>query len=394
MKIVRVTTFVIKASRRRYEVGSGARDRAQLPRSDYLRYDPFPQLYSQNSEALVVRIVTDAGISGWGEGQAPIAPEVVEQVVHRILGPIVLGQSALEVNVRFMEMFEAMRIRGQGAGMYVDALAAMDTALWDIRARASGMSLGDALGGQFRQRLPCYASGLRAETPEGRLDEAKAHIDAGISGVKLFLGHGLRQDEAAIDATRRAMGPDGKLLVDAMWRYDLSAATTLGRICEANRVGFLESPILPEDIDGHVVLARQLDVAVALGETLRTRFQFMPWLQRGALDVCQPDLMRNSVSETYKIALLAESFNKPVALHTGCTTAVGLAATYQVASALPNFLIQEYQPVMLEVFNDWLKSPIVLSEGEILIPDGPGLGIEIDEEKMSCDVATAHALEL
>src|SRR5690606_7687312 len=106
------------------------------------------------------------------------------------------------------------------------------------------------------------------------------------------------------------------------------------------------------------------------GEALRTRAQFMPWLRRDAFDVCQPDLMRNSVSETWRIAVLAESFNKPVALHTGCTTAVGLAATYQMAAALPNFLIQEYQPVMLEVFNDWLRSPIELAEGEIVVPEG------------------------
>jgi galactonate dehydratase len=120
----------------------------------------------------------------------------------------------------------------------------------------------------------------------------------------------------------------------------------------------------------------------------------MPWLRRNALDVCQPDLMRNSVSETFRIAMLAESFNKPAALHTGCTTAVGLAATYQVASALSNFLIQEYQPVMLETFNTWLKSPIVLKDGEIVVPEGPGLGIDIDDEKMRQDVASTSTLTL
>lgn len=394
MKITAITTFVVKASRRRYEIGSGARDGRQLPHSDYFRYEPFPQLYSQNSEALVVRIDTDAGISGWGEGQAPIAPEIIEQVVLRILGPIVLGRSPLEVGLRGNEMLEAMRIRGQSAGLYVDAVAAIDTALWDIRAKAAGMSLAEALGGQFRPRLACYASGLRATTPEGRLEEARAHIDAGVSGVKLFLGHGLGRDEAAIEATRRAIGKDGGLYIDAMWRYDLGSATTLGRICEANRVGFLESPIAPEDLEGHVTLARQLDVAVAIGETLRTRLQFVPWLRHEALDVCQPDLMRNGVSETWRIATLAEAFNRPVALHTGCTTAVGLAATYQVASALPNFLIQEYQPVMLDVFNDWLRSPIALAEGEIVVPQGPGLGIDIDDDKMRGDVASVHTLEL
>lgn len=393
MKVTSITTYVVKAPNR-YEIGSGARDGRQLPQSDYLRYDPFPQLYSQNSEALVVRIDTDAGISGWGEGQAPIAPEVLDEIVRRILGPQLLGRSPLDVNVRFMEMFESMRIRGQGAGMFVDALAAVDTALWDIRARAMDMSLAESLGGRFRQRLRCYASGLRAKTPDARLGEARAHIDAGMAGVKLFQGHGLVADEATIVATRKAIGASAGLYIDAMWRYDLADATRLGRICEANGVGFVESPMLPEDIDGHVQLAQSLDVAIALGETLRTRFQLLPWLRRDALDICQPDLMRNSVSEVYKIGILAETFNKPVALHTGCTTAVGLAATYQVAAALPNFFIQEYQPVMLATFNAWLKSPIRIEDGEIVVPEGPGLGIEIDEERMRADVTAIHTLAL
>ncbi|MBM3596822.1 MAG: mandelate racemase/muconate lactonizing enzyme family protein [Alphaproteobacteria bacterium] len=393
MKIAAITTYVVKAGKR-YEIGGGSRDGEALPDSGYFRFHPYPHLYSQRSEALVVRVDTTEGVSGWGEAQAPIAPEVAETIVRLILAPVVLGRPAVETNSRYIDMYEAMRVRGHGGGFYVDAIAAIDTALWDIRARAAGLSLSTAIGGRLRERLPCYASGLRRPTAEERTEEAKAHVGNGISGLKLFLGHGLERDAEAIALIRAAVGPRVRLFVDALWRYDYPSAVRLGRICEQHKVDFLESPLLPDDIEGHANLARELDVAIAVGEALRTRFQFTPWLQRGAIDICQPDVMRNGVSEACKIAVLAESLNKPVAYHTGCTTAIGLAATYHLAAAIPNFYIQEYQPVMLDTFNAWLKEPIRLSGGEIVVPSGPGLGIELDEERMRRDVVSMSTVTL
>jgi L-alanine-DL-glutamate epimerase-like enolase superfamily enzyme len=200
------------------------------------------------------------------------------------------------------------------------------------------------------------------------------------------MGFGLREDATELEALRERLGPDVKLYVDAVWRYDFADAVKLGRICERNDVDFLEAPLLPEDIEGHARLASELDVAVAVGEPLRTRYQFQQWFVRDAFDVCQPDVMRNGISESYKIAMVAESFNKPVALHTGCVTSIGLAATFHTAAAIPNFLTQEYQPVMFESFNQWLTSPLEMRHGELVVPTGPGLGIEIDEERFMRDV--------
>ena len=115
-------------------------------------------------------------------------------------------------------------------------------------------------------------------------------------------------------------------------------------------VAFFESPIAPEDVVGHRELVRSLDLPVAVGEPLRTRHQFVPWLAQRAMDVAQPDLMRNGVGETLAIATLASAHHVPVALHTGVVTSIGMAASWQVAAALPNFVVQEFQPVMLETF--------------------------------------------
>jgi galactonate dehydratase len=385
MLVRKVTAYLVKAQVL-YDMGGDGKPHGQLPQSDYMRFDPYPQLYSRRSEAVILKVETDEGITGWGETQAPIAPEVAQSIVQHVLAPAILGRDALATNVRFSEMIETLRVRGQTGGFMADAIAGIDTALWDIRGRAAGLPVSQLLGGRYRETLPCYASGLRRKTLAERVDEAAEYVARGISGIKTYMGYGLQRDGAEIEALRQRLGPDVRLYVDAVWRYDFADAVRLGRICERNGVDFLEAPMLPEDIGGHARLCAELDVAIAVGEPLRTRFQYQPWFLADAFDVCQPDVMRNGISETFKIATIAEAFNKPTALHTGCVTTVGLAATFHTAAALPNFLTQELQPIMFETFNPWLKAPLELRAGELVVPTGPGLGIEIDEPRFMKDV--------
>ncbi|HEV2122435.1 MAG TPA: mandelate racemase/muconate lactonizing enzyme family protein [Chloroflexota bacterium] len=386
MKITAITAYAIKSGTR-YELAGQARAAGQLPSSDYFRFEPYPQLYSQHTEAVIVRVETDEGITGWGEAQAPVGPEVVQTIIARVLGPAVLGLDPLETGLRYTQMYETMRVRGQFGGYQVDAMAAIDTALWDIRGKATGQPLSTLLGGRYRQRLPAYVSGLRSKLLEGRVEEAVGWIKKGM-GVKTFLGFGVATDAQEVAAIRAAVGSDARLYVDAIWRYSVPEAVRLARALEQHGISFFEAPLAPEDVEGHARLAREVDVAVAVGEPVRTRYGFLPWLRHEALDVCQPDLMRNGVTETWGIAMLADTFNIPVALHTGASTVVGIAATWQVAAAVPNFLVQEFQPVMFETFRPWLTTPLDVAEGELVVPTGPGLGIEVDEERFRRDVAS------
>jgi galactonate dehydratase len=291
-------------------------------------------------------------------------------------------------------MYETMRVRGHWTSYHVDAIAGLDTALWDLRGKASGLSVSEVLGGRYRETLPCYVSGLRRKSADERIAEARDYRARGIAGIKLFLGYGLRSDTAEVEALRDAVGPEMRLMADGLWRCDFSEAVKFGRVCERLDVDFFEAPLAPEDIQGHARLARELDVAIAVGEPLRTRFQFMDWLLADALDICQPDVMRNGITESYKIAAVAEAMNKPVAFHTGCVTAIGMAATFHLAAACPNFYIQEFQPVMFETFNPWLIEPLSFRNGEIVVPVGPGLGIEIDEERFRRDVVDEVEISL
>jgi galactonate dehydratase len=387
MKITSITAYAIKAGVR-YQPAGQQVPTGQLPGSDYLRLAPHPQLYSQRSEAVVVRVDTDDGITGWGECQAPVAPEVVQAIIERVIGPAVLGQDPAATSVRFEDMFGTMRVRGQNGGYQLDAIAGVDIALWDIRGKAAGLSISELIGGRFTDELPCYVTGLRGKTAEERQDEAARWAAEGV-GVKPCLGFGLAEDVAELERIRAAVGDDGRLMVDALWSYPVPEAIRLTRTLARLGIELFEAPLAPEDVAGHARLVAAGDVAIAVGESLRTRHAFLPWLQAAALDIAQPDVMRNGISETIKIAALAETFNIGVALHTGCLTVIGMAATWQTAAALPGTLVQEFQPVMLETFNPWLTEPLELWAGRLVVPAGPGLGITLDEHRLSLD---AHSV--
>lgn len=377
MRITKITAYAVKSGNA-YAMSGAVRPGERLPGSDYRRLAPHRQLYSDRSEAALVRVETDEGLVGWGEAQAPIGPEVVLTIVERVLGPTVLGLDPLATTARAVDMLETLRVRGQVGGFQQDAIAALDTALWDLRGRACGQSLAQLAGGRLRDSLPSYVTGLREKTPERRQEEAARWAEQGF-GIKPCLGFGFRADAEEVLRLREAVGDEAWLAVDGMWGYTLPEAKSLGRVLAEAGVAFLESPLAPEDVGGHRELVRALEVPVAVGEPLRTRYQFLPWLAQRAMDVAQPDLMRNGVGETLAIATLSSAHHVPVALHTGVVTAVGMAASWQIASALPNFLVQEFQPVMFETFASLVEETLSAEHGAIRVPTGPGLGVNVDE---------------
>jgi galactonate dehydratase len=380
MRITKITAYAVKSDNA-YAMSGAVRPGERLPGSDYRRFAPHRQLYSDRSEAALVRVESDEGLVGWGEAQAPIGPEVVLTIVERVLGPTLLGLDPLATTARALDMVETLRVRGQIGGFQQDAVAALDTALWDLRGRSSGLSLAELAGGRLRDTLPCYVTGLREKTPEARQEEAAEWARQGF-GVKPCLGFGVRADADEVVGLRAAMGDDAWLAVDGMWGYTLPEARTLARTLTEAGVAFLESPLAPEDVLGHRELVRSTDIPIAVGEPLRTRHQFLPWLTERAMDVVQPDLMRNGVGETLAVATMASAHNLPVALHTGVVTAVGMAASWQIASALPNFCVQEFQPVMLETFGHLVDEKLTASDGVLHVPTGPGLGVGVDEAEV------------
>ncbi len=375
-QITSVRTFCLRLSSADPYLGSAP---AGSDASRYFVRPPWRSLYSHGYETLLVRLETDDGHVGWGEGLAPVAPEVPRAVIDTMLAPQLIGADPSAPRPVSLRLAGLMRERGHLVGHQADALAACDIALWDLAGKIAGLSVAQLLGGAFRSALPVYVSGLPRPTDAERAQLAGEWVGQGFGAIKLALGHGVEQDLATFDAVATA-GPDLAIGVDAHWAYTRPEAERLGLELDRRRAWFLEAPLAPEDIQGHRSLAERIVTPVAVGESLRNRFEFADWLDRRALDMCQPDVARTGITEALEVASLAAAAHVRVAPHHSVGLGVALAAGLQLAAAIENLEVFEFQPTTLPHANRILTDPIQLDGSSFRLPDGPGLGVVVDEQ--------------
>jgi D-galactarolactone cycloisomerase len=375
-KIISVKTFCLKLASADPYLGSAPSGSGQ---NQYFVRPPWRSLYSRRYETLLVRLEADDGHIGWGEALAPVAPEVPQAVIDRMLAPHLVGTDPTAPRPATARLAGLMRERGHLTGHQADALAACDIALWDLAGNIAGLPVARLLGGAFRSLLPTYVSGLPRPTDEERADLAREWVTKGFRRVKLALGHGVDQDLATFDAIASGC-PDLAISIDAHWAYTLPEAERLGQELDRRHAWFLEAPLVPEDADGHRRLAKRIMTPVAVGETLRNRFEFAGWLGQRALDLCQPDVARTGITEAVAAAALAEARHVRVAPHHSVGLGVALAAGLQFAAAIENFEVFEFQPTTLPLANRILVSPVELAGSSFSLPEGPGLGVVVDEQ--------------
>lgn len=388
MKITEIEAIVVKADRNVHNFSGTAgtpgtfvkMDGAAL--SDYGWTKEYSSLYSKKVESLLVKITTDTGIVGWGEAQVPVGPEAPQTIVQKVVSPLLLEQDPLQIEVLWYQMYNSLRGRGHRGSFMMDAIAAVDTALWDISGKYYGKPVHRLLGGAFRDAIPLYQSGVAGRSLQEKAASAQEAVENGYKAIKVYIGQGIRADVATMKAIRDRVGDEVTLLADALWMYSVHDAIRLGVELEKLNVALLEAPTVMEDVPGHVELTRALKLAIAQGETERTRYQFLPFLRERALDVIQPDMGRTGISEGRKILTLAETFNIPATLHMAIGQCVYVAASAHVAAATPNLLWLEMNPVMLEMANRLQRQPWTVVNGTLQLPDVPGLGVEVDEEAL------------
>lgn len=379
MEIQSIEIFPVKVDKAPIYLGNST----GLPqKGDYYIRPEYRSIYSRKLETLFVKITTKCGLTGWGEALAPVANRVTGEIIEQLFHPFLIGKDPRDIDVIWNQLYDSMRERGYFTGFMLDAITAVDIALWDLFGKAVNLPIYQLLGGAYRKQLPAYISGLPVKATEEKIDLALEWKAKGFQAIKLHLGYGVQSDYETMKRLREALGEDFRLMIDAHWKYSVPEAIQLGRLMEQLRVEFLEAPTLPEDIEGHVEIARALDIAVAIGEAKRTRYQFKKRLIPRAADILQPDVGRTGISEMKKIANLAETFNIPIAPHLSVGLGVCIAATLQVSAAIPNFHILEFQPSVFPTANQLLKTPLICEKGVYQIPDGAGLGIEVDEEKV------------
>ena len=388
MKIAKVEIFIYKLDQH-YQVRGSSETPGLLPGTDYFFEPHWRQTYSRKVESCLIKITTDTEIWGWGEAQAPVLPETPASILRHLVGPYLLGRDPLQRAVIADQLYHINNIRGHESGFLLDALSAVDIALWDIAGKHHGVPVSHLLGGPFRTELPAYVSGLRQPTLDEQADAARGYIDEGFAGIKLFLGHGLPADRETVRRIRSAVDAETRLFADVLWRYRVDESMRMGRLLDELDYEFFEAPLAPEDRAGHRQLVQSLDLSIAVGEAMRTAWEFAPWIaEPRSLGVAQPDVVRCGITNAIKISHLCEAHRIPVAPHVGVCTGVGMAATWQYAAAIPNFLIQEYQLQLTERANTILSTPLKARNGKLLVPTRPGIGVDVDEEALAA--VTAH----
>lgn len=403
MKIVDVEAIPVQAPMRSGDVYWGnqswgrnkpARESAAgLPQED--DRSAYPALwrsraaYSQTVDTTIVKITTDTGLVGWGEAKAPVAPSITAGIIRDVLAALLIGEDPTNPALQWERMYGAMRIRGHSAGFWMEAISGIDIALWDLTGKALGMPLSKLLGGTFRRRVKVYASGIPgvrrdapAEAWEGLRVAAEDVRQRGFRAVKMGLGLGVSGDIRSVEIVRETLGSDFTIFVDAAGMYDLPQALELGRALERLNVGWFEAPLPPEAVEGYGRLAQALAIPVA-SDLVYNRWQVRNLLLAGGVDVVQPDVCRaGGITESKRIAELADAFGKAATPHVSIGSAIHFAASAHLAAALPNQTLMEFWYGANPLGDPIQRAPFRVEDGYFWVPEGPGLGIEIDEEAL------------
>jgi D-galactarolactone cycloisomerase len=330
---------------------------------------------------LVVVVETDAGITGVGEALARYGPKAYAELVNDLLAPKIAGLDPFAVEAVWLKLYRTFS--GRSGGMLIEAIAALDTALWDIMGKAAGRPVHELLGHMGRERVRAYASSI-PWTDDG---ESTAWVERclgwGFKEIKVKIGAPVEAAIARAKLVREVVGPGVRLMADANWIFDVDEALEVGRALGDLGYFWLEEPIVPEDLEGYKLLRSRLPLRLAAGESEHTAQGAAALLTSRAVGVIQPDVARSGgITETRKIATLAHALHVPYAPHVGASGAVCVAATLHLAAAMPNFLTFECMIFPNPLRDRLLKEPVgaieTLEDGALPLPKGPGLGVELD----------------
>jgi L-alanine-DL-glutamate epimerase-like enolase superfamily enzyme len=335
----------------------------------------------------VVKIETDAGIVGWGEASSNWGhsyPTVVEAVVRDVVAPNLVGTDPSDIRARLRQLHVLLDGYLGWEGLTSQVIGAVEIALWDVVGKRHGVSVATLLGGG-RATIPLYGTGttMFEETADWHahyFDEALAH---GFGAVKVRLGKDPDADVELVERVREHVGPKRQLLADAYWGYSAEEALALVRRLHVHALDVFEEPCPQHHVDGLARLcAASLPVRIAGGERIYSPAQFRMLAERGAIHVFQPDAsICGGILACLESVAVARAYDLEVVPHVGGPTAIGLAANIQWAAAadvrLMEWDIDPSQPLVDLVAPSLALGAIV--DGVVRVPDGPGLGIEVDE---------------
>lgn len=347
-------------------------------------------------EALVLQgkypfvvVQTEDGLTGIGECDT-FSAKLVKATVEQVLKPLLVGRNALDTNTLWDEMVAGcQRVSLAGGG----AISGVDVALWDVAGKALGVPIHRLLGGKRRDKVRFYASSMRHDlSVEEEVERVAEMMDRGFTAYKLhgsvrgFTDHPADHSVATIEAIRKKLGDGLEILLDVNGSYSRHHAIEVGRELERLRVCHFEEPVSPLDYEGMAGVADALDIGVAAGERCYNRWQLYDLARFGKVDILQPTITRTGgFTEMRRIDALASVLRLPLTVNNVQPTIATVAHLHFLASSANVPYAQEYNIEHISIRDDTpiLREPLQLEPGGyIRVPEGPGLGVDVDLELM------------
>jgi L-rhamnonate dehydratase len=353
-----------------------------------LKLPVIEEIADGTQDALLVRVYTDEGYIGLGEVDS--SPYIAKAVIdaprsHSIacgLRELLIGEDPLNIDYLWEKMYQGTIYFGR-RGVAINAISGIDIALHDIKGQALGVPIYSLLGGAYQDSMRAYASSLMPDTVEECYNHAAELAQQGFSAIKFGwgpLGQDPARDVALVKAMRKGAGEDVDILLDVGfgWKRADHAIEMAQRIAEY-RPFWIEEPLYPDDLDGYARLADSTDIRIAAGEEDCTRYAFRDLIERGKVDVVQPDVTRaGGLSEVKKIAAMAQQRGLPCVTHVWSTSIIQ-AASLHLNVSIPNSLFLEFCVRESPLNKELSTNPFRLEDGRVRVPQEPGLGVKLNQ---------------